>query len=1412
MNNPVLEGTIQRQGPDWVSRALPTFPGISRSLPSVLVVLITGHSLAASLQWDGNGGTTPNPNGGSGAWNPNSSANWWNGSANVVWPSPGGTNDDAVFGNTLGTVDIALAGVTANDLTFNLAGTSTLSGGPLTLNGTTPTVTVSVAGATPNITSVIQGSAGIAVRSSSTSGTRLTLGGNNTYTGQTSIHLPDSANTLFVTVSHPNGLGATGAGNETILNGQNTTSGGSRLELANVLTNPAETLVFRGTANRRANLQINSTFTSGTWQGPVRLEGQGIYSFAVADNRTLTVSGNISIASGATPVFQLIGSGGPGLLSGNINLGSIPLIKYDSATWRIDSTGNIWGNTEIFGGTIKTGIANALPATSNVIFQNTTGTTNLDLNGFNQTIGGLTKSTAGSAVVTSATPANLVLDGSASTEFNGTVSGAISLEKLGSGTLTLSGSSSHTGLTRIGAGVLNLTGSLTGNSSFELAEPATLIASGTIKGPVTLNGELSVNAQSTLSVNGSLSLGPTSRTEITISRSGSSVIASRIEVSGTLTLGGALVVSDLGGQALKAGDNLFSFNAASTFGNFSSISLPPGYTLNPDQLALGKVVIDTVPPPPGFDHFSVHGGRIFLSWPSAYKGWFVQSNSIDLSQQNWLDIIGSEAVTSMDLPMDSAIKHEFFRMRRPNEPDFPDDPLAKGSGIDIGKVWTGITTSFPVLTTAKLQIAAFYDETRRLIIAARNLDSNQWHYQSTVETFAGWDAHNYITLSFDPLGYLHLSADMHVMPMNYFRTIQPVTDAAQFGTAGFVQKLASLWNPALETKCTYPNFIHGPNGEFGFNYRSQISSPTPGTWHVLKYNTATQSYSQATGTNALFSWLNNYSVYPAFTTRGAYVHCVYVWRGSSDASSNYRLSYIRSADLTNWTDAFGRALTLPIGPATSFATIDDIPQLGGLLNNQPRISFDRDGIPIVAYHKYDAAGKSQVYVARPDPVTLTWKVVQLTESNMTWNFSGSGSLPPGGSVTNTFVADDPVDGLVTIATSFVDASGVADPASGNYTLDEITLSNLPGTRPNSRSYASADTPTTNSASVDPNVLENRYLTPVTGVPMGIRRSGSLGVDYAGLHYYLRWESLPSDNRDQPKKDASGAVISPTPSMLRLYRTRADFGDSLMDNSGTFYGRMFKPLSARLFGAMTCENDSGQPFGTVLTSPVSGTENFAQWTFSVPNGGDYSLGASATAASPSGSGFHYQIDGGPAIEWRIAENRAYMPVTSGNSRAMTRIELTPGTHTIRLFATDAGARLAYLWLDQPSIEKTPSLRPLEQSGFDLVADDKGVSGFSLRSPAGSDPTAFTAHYQIPVPQTGNYLLLGRSRALNGQSNSFQVSLNGGTSVAWHLPVSGADWNWSAFGGSRALTAGTLDIDVAGREGGSELDCFMLLRLP
>ena len=70
--------------------------------------------------------------------------------------------------------------------------------------------------------------------------------------------------------------------------------------------------------------------------------------------------------------------------------------------------------------------------------------------------------------------------------FNGALTGAGSLTKVGAGTLTLGAANTYTGATTVNAGTLNVTGSLTGSSNVLLNTGSTLAGTGAIAGSVTL--------------------------------------------------------------------------------------------------------------------------------------------------------------------------------------------------------------------------------------------------------------------------------------------------------------------------------------------------------------------------------------------------------------------------------------------------------------------------------------------------------------------------------------------------------------------------------------------------------------------------------------------------------------------------------------------------------------------------------------------------------------------------------------------------------------------------------------------------------------------------------------------------------------------------------------------------------------
>ena len=101
-----------------------------------IVVLTLSFSLAgrecrsATLTWDNNGSTAPNPQDGAGTWS-GSSATWWSGSTDQTWANANG--DTAQFGFGSGganayTVTLAssqsVGGLTFQNNAYTLAGTA----------------------------------------------------------------------------------------------------------------------------------------------------------------------------------------------------------------------------------------------------------------------------------------------------------------------------------------------------------------------------------------------------------------------------------------------------------------------------------------------------------------------------------------------------------------------------------------------------------------------------------------------------------------------------------------------------------------------------------------------------------------------------------------------------------------------------------------------------------------------------------------------------------------------------------------------------------------------------------------------------------------------------------------------------------------------------------------------------------------------------------------------------------------------------------------------------------------------------------------------------------------------------------------------------------------------------------------
>ena len=306
--------------------------------------------------------------------------------------------------------------------------------------------------------------------------------------------------------------------------------------------------------------------------------------------------------------------------------------------------------------------------------------------------------------------------------------------------------------------------------------------------------------------------------------------------------------------------------------------------------------------------------------------------------------------------------------------------LVVSETLEISKVPSEFPVGFSLLTSPGRQYAGYYDTDRNMMVAARSLDSSEWVYQKLPSKIA-WDSHNYITMALDSAGDLHVSGNMHCVPLVYFRTGKPgdITSLRPAEMTGL-----------LEERVTYPRFFKDAEGRLIFTYRHGGSGNGSNLYN--RYDVETKTWSRLLDT-PLFDGEGKRNAYPAGPARGpdGWFHVHWVWRDTPDCATNQHLSYARSRDLIHWESAFGERVDLPIRFDQTSLVVDPIPSGGGIINGGHHMEFDSDGKPVLVYHKSDADGNMQIHAARPQDGK--WQRHALTKWTKAVPFSGNGSMP-----------------------------------------------------------------------------------------------------------------------------------------------------------------------------------------------------------------------------------------------------------------------------------------------------------------------------------------------------------------------------------------------------------------------------------
>jgi autotransporter-associated beta strand protein len=242
------------------------------------------------------------------------------------------------------------------------------------------------------------------------------------------------------------------------------------------------------------------------------------------------------------------------------------------------------------------------------------------------------------------------------------------ITKLGAGRMVLNGANTYTGDTSVSNGVLVINGSVT--SRVIVGNGGTLGGAGTINGNVTVLAGAVLSPGTNLgrlTINGSLTLAGTTVMELNKSLSPTN---DSVTVSGPLTLGGSLTVTNLGPE-LGPGDSfrLFSIVGTNSFSHTDLPALKAGYAWTNKLSIDGTLaVVQALNPNPTNILAQMDGGNLVITWPADQIGWQLQVQTNELAiglSTNWTSLSESLKTNVWVVPIDPNSPPVFYRLSLP---------------------------------------------------------------------------------------------------------------------------------------------------------------------------------------------------------------------------------------------------------------------------------------------------------------------------------------------------------------------------------------------------------------------------------------------------------------------------------------------------------------------------------------------------------------------------------------------------------------------------------------------------------------------------------------------------------------------------------------------------------------------------
>ncbi len=303
--------------------------------------------------------------------------------------------------------------------------------------------------------------------------------------------------------------------------------------------------------------------------------------------------------------------------------------------------------------------------------------------------------------------------------------------------------------------------------------------------------------------------------------------------------------------------------------------------------------------------------------------------------------------------------------------------------INVDSVEASFPAGFSQAIAKGNQFIAYYDKDKNFCVAYRTLKEKSFH-KTILNSKIEWDSHNFTEMIVDDQGYIHVSGNMHNVPLNYWRSKRPY-DASEFEEVHYM-------TGSEEDNVTYPHFLKTDDGNLLFHYRYGYSGNGYEVYDIWHPETKTWSRFLDKPLIDGEGKRNAYMTGPIYDKDG-YYHLYWVWRETPNCATNNSFSYARSKDLKHWENAAGKSVKSPMVYEETELAVDpsDTTFGTGMLNGVQAHTIDSKNRVVLCNMKYDSQGNSQLYVYRLNEDNI-WEEKCITNWNYRFDFEGYGSI------------------------------------------------------------------------------------------------------------------------------------------------------------------------------------------------------------------------------------------------------------------------------------------------------------------------------------------------------------------------------------------------------------------------------------